>query len=81
MNTCASCRFFASPAPLEYIGDDLDDERGSEHHHCVGIIHGNATSVTLERLEEPALVTDGSGYSAMLRVLPSFGCTLHEVAK
>ena len=31
-----------------------------------------------ELATDAAVVTDGSGYAARLRVLPTFGCTLHE---
>lgn len=82
--TCATCRFFGARAPLAHFSgfpDDRPDDflgRESEHHYCARIIHGNAGGLGPTVLQEPAVVTDGSGYAARLRVLPSFGCVLHE---
>lgn len=82
MNQCKDCRFFGSLREIDaYWYDDEDNrhEATSEHHHCVRIIHGNGSGGRGQRLlTEPAVVTDGSGYSAMLRVLPTFGCALWE---
>lgn len=79
MPTCATCRFAGSPAPIYVSGEGTDWELlESEHVRCTRIIHGNSGGVTCEALREPAVVTDGSGYAASLRVLPTFGCILHE---
>lgn len=84
--TCATCRFLGSPAPLGIFVETLqgdDDMRESEHRYCARIIHGNAASYGPEAeqaLRDLAVVTDGSGYAARLRVLPEFGCALHEAA-
>lgn len=83
MKTCATCRFLGAEAPLSHspAGFMVPDVE-SEHRRCVRIIHGNADgNPSTSVLEEPAVVTDGSGYAASLRVLPSFGCTLHELPK
>ena len=84
--TCATCRFFGSPAPLTWFiyaeGEDAsaDEDGESEHHYCARIEHGNGgTSQQTKRLgTDLAVVTDGSGYAARLRVLPTFGCALYE---
>ncbi len=73
---CATCRFLGSDRPLEYYDNDTDEDRASEHRVCVRIIHGNAES--RKGFDEVAVVTDGSGYQAILRVLPTFGCALWE---
>lgn len=90
---CATCRFFGARMGVEVWDDDHDngwgagDVRETEHHPCSRIIHGNGGLPTQHHAydnpfpfvnAEPAIVTDGSGYAARLRVLPSFGCVLHE---
>jgi hypothetical protein len=91
MSTCRTCKFLAPEPTAEEIADgraswveyddDCEPQRKSEHRRCLRIIHGNRdwsnTSATTKR--EPAIVTDGSGYAAALRVLPDvFGCSLWE---
>ena len=82
MNTCATCRFFGSPMPLSWSeDDDAYDDHETGHHACARIIHGNETgsgTTSKAKAIEIAVVTDGSGYAARLRVLPTFGCVLHE---
>lgn len=80
MNTCETCKFFGSPSPLTWIGETFEEDGESGHHYCARIEHGNGGgSQQAERLaKDLAVVTDGSGYAARLRVLPSFGCALHE---
>lgn len=81
MNRCETCRFMAEPRGRDFIGDEGQEDRSTEHRSCVRILHGNG-DLQFEPYEksarEPALVVDGSGYAARLIVLPSFGCTLHE---
>jgi hypothetical protein len=80
MKTCATCRFW-SPARnglTWFDDDDYDSERESEHHNCVRIVHGNDYGKVKGAAGELAVVTDGSGYAASLRTLPTFGCVLHE---
>lgn len=84
MKQCSSCRFFGAPGGGVSIWDDSADEgrgdtRETDHHACARIIHGNkGRGAFAEVNAEPAIVTDGSGYAARLRVLPTFGCALHE---
>lgn len=87
--TCASCRFFGTRAGVEVWDDDFDlgdgygpgEMRETDHHYCARIIHGNGHGNRFHTVStEPAVVTDGSGYAARLRVLASFGCLLHEAA-
>lgn len=81
---CATCRFFGSPAGIDGAYDESadSDDGTTEHHYCARIIHGNSGEHYFSKLAvEPAVVTDGSGYAARLRVLPTFGCTLHEQAE
>lgn len=88
MKTCATCRFFGAQDGVEIWDDDYEgsfgkgDTHETDHHPCARIIHGNGSGVGRSSFahvnKEPAIVTDGSGYAARLRVLPSFGCTLHE---
>ena len=79
LNTCATCRFFGSAAPLDWY-DDAEEEHASEHHYCARVQHGNGGSAYQRETlaKDAAVVTDGSGYAARLRVLPTFGCVLHE---
>lgn len=77
--SCATCRFMAEPRGIDYIGDNVEDDRTSDHRTCVRIIHGNGDAEREDgTMAEPALVIDGSGYAARLIVLPTFGCVLHE---
>lgn len=76
MKTCQTCRFFG--APMGVLAWIDDEERETEHHACARIVHGNDGCRFPHVANEPAIVTDGSGFAARLRVLPSFGCALHE---
>lgn len=80
---CATCRFFGAPGGFEDSDyNDADEwvERVTGHHYCARVIHGNSGDYAFDRIAaEPAVLTDGSGYAARLRVLPTFGCVLHEV--
>jgi len=78
MKTCETCRFFGSQMGVSFWDDDSGDTVESEHRACARIIHGNGYKPERPPLTELAVVTDGSGYSARLRVLPTFGCVLHE---
>lgn len=69
MKTCATCRFMAAKRE-KYVWDDETD-----HRSCVRIKHGNGGEASPD---ESAVVVDGSGYTARLLVLPTFGCALHE---
>jgi hypothetical protein len=89
MTTCSTCRFFGARDGIEIWDDEHDsgdglgpgDTRETDHHPCARIIHGNATRSNFRKVNaEAAVVTDGSGYAARLRVLPTFGCALHEQA-
>ncbi len=73
---CATCKHLGEPNAVSFFDDDCE-EHESEHRNCNRIHHGNGTT-TRETLTEPAVVTDGSGYVARLRVLPTFGCALWE---
>jgi len=66
MNKCSTCKYMAAKRDETY-----------EMYTCVRIIHGNkdGNDITDKTM---AAVLDGSGYSARLVVLPSFGCVLHE---
>ena len=79
---CGTCKFFGTQDGLsnDYSdGDNEDLDAKTEHHNCARIIHGNTDQLPFEKKQvEPAVVVDGSGYSARLKVLPTFGCTLHE---
>lgn len=80
MKTCATCKYMAAPRSASiYWFDDYDQDGESEHASCARIIHGNVDSCASRKAaKELAVVTDGSGYAAMLCVLPNFGCVLHE---
>lgn len=80
MKTCATCKFLGDAAPLERFLDEEPWEQRSGHRRCARVIHGNAGAANNETFAQPAVVTDGSGYAASLRVLPTFGCALHEPA-
>ena len=84
VNRCATCRFMGAESGVSVWDPTANDGEGemvdTMHHPCARIIHGNGSPD--ERgpniKDEPAMVTDGSGYAARLRVLPTFGCVLHE---
>lgn len=82
--TCSTCRFFGVRMGIDAWDDDYVTSFGSggmretEHHACARIIHGNDGRPFPAIKDEPAIVTDRSGYAARLRVLPTFGCALHE---
>ena len=82
MKRCADCKFFGDRDPLTYYtsGDPGDyEEVESDHHSCLRIVHGNrGLPATQSAFTEDAVVTDGSGYAAKLRVLGGFGCSLWE---
>ncbi len=81
MKNCATCKFMgAERGEAFFADDDADSLTQSAHHSCVRIIHGNrhGDSGLRATMNEPAIVTDGSGYAARLMVLPTFGCVLHE---
>jgi len=83
---CATCRFMAEPrsGTIETWDDEAETSYESEHRTCTRIIHGNGYKERLDHsrtFQEPALVTDGSGYAARLVVLPTFGCVLHEAKR
>jgi hypothetical protein len=77
VSACATCKHLGQPNGVYFWPEDGADDIESEHRECNRIPHGNGT-VTRETLTAPAIVTDGSGYVAKLRVLPTFGCALHE---
>ncbi len=81
MGTCLTCRFWSQLDPVIYycadVAHDCGDGHELPHGKCVRIIHGNKGRVQ-GSVDEPAMVLDGSGYSATLRTLPTFGCSLHE---
>lgn len=76
MKRCENCKHFGDRDPISYFDED-GNEHESKHHMCLRIPQGNS-STTHETLHEPAVVTDGSGYIAVLRVLAHFSCDLFE---
>jgi hypothetical protein len=85
---CEHCRFFLPGHGLDCLDEHFHptdgppeyEPRETDHGACARIIHGNASGCYYSKVSnEPAIVTDGSGYAAQLRVLPSFGCVLFEV--
>lgn len=79
MKTCSTCLFFGAKMGVEVWDGEADDTRETDHHACARIIHGNGHQIPFAIVNaEPAIVTDGSGFAARLRVLPTFGCALHE---
>jgi len=81
---CATCRFFGEPAPLYGKGRQVDDfhEEGdtvTTHHHCTLMMHANSGVLEIWRVAElPAVLSTSGGHTVQLRVLPTFGCVLHE---
>jgi hypothetical protein len=76
VGNCKTCRFMAAPRDGY---ESFAVEETEQHGTCTRIIHGNPAAVERDWvLTAPAVVTDGSGYAARLKVLPSFGCVLHE---
>lgn len=81
MNTCNTCRFWnrnGKPFPEHRFGEyGIPESEGTQHRRCLRVLH-NSDSRHDDFIDEPAFVTDGSGYTAALRTLPTFGCVLHE---
>ena len=80
MKTCGTCRFMGAEMGVTAWDEAIDDTAETSHHACARIIHGNDGRRFPTIRDEPAIVTDGSVYAARLRVLPTFGCVLHEDA-
>lgn len=90
MKHCETCRFMAAEREDRWDDSEHPTEPGKvigfvEHTRrtCVRIIHGNSSKAGYvgdaePTTAQPAMVVDGSGYSARLLVLPMFGCVLHE---
>lgn len=77
--TCSTCRFMAMPRDEDVWDDATEEMVPDTRATCVRIIHGNRDShAPFPSVAQPAMVVDGSGYSARLLVLPTFGCNLHE---
>jgi hypothetical protein len=85
--SCATCRFWnRNGRNDEHMNWDSDANGGegesvvTAHRRCLRILHGNAgmTKDEAAAARDLALVTDGSGYAAALRTLPTFGCVLWE---
>jgi hypothetical protein len=79
MPRCGTCRFFGAESGL-ISWDDESIDHASGHHNCVRILHGNSGDHP-GAIRDLACVTDGSGYAASLKVLPTFGCVLHEAGE
>jgi hypothetical protein len=82
--SCATCRFW-TPTPAGRTLWDQEKEEDIElpHHRCLRILHEQPSVADGEgdapaKPETPAFLNDGSGYTASLNTLPTFGCTLHE---
>lgn len=68
--TCATCHFHGTQTRETTI--EIDGE-----YRQIELPHRNC----LPPLTEPAIVVDGSGYSATLWTLPTFSCSLWEIRK
>ena len=73
VKTCATCRFKAANRKKEVHATCMRIHHVYEVPDPVspGLLGGDPSN-------EKAVVTDASGYSARLLVLPTFGCVLHE---
>jgi hypothetical protein len=81
MSTCAQCQFWNRLGDSREEFNEANDYNGEElpHRTCFKIIHGNGSGVSMKGA--PAAVLDGSGYSASLWTLPTFGCNAFEEKK
>jgi hypothetical protein len=80
MNTCASCRFWTPTSAGRTLWDsEKEEDIDLPHHRCLRILHEKPVDAETGAMPEtPAFLNDGSGYTASLNTLPTFGCTLHE---
>lgn len=83
MSRCETCRFWSRAGEGWRVshGDETNDWKDirSQHRLCAQVIHANAGDYDRSTIETAlAIVTDGSGYAAALRTLPTFGCVLWE---
>ena len=77
MNTCGTCRFFASTKLLlSYWPDGSDDEIENTRLHICGLLkHLNENDASRKAaMTAIAGVVDGSGYHAAFCVSEDFGC-------
>jgi len=75
MNTCKNCKFFGEEI-VTYDGEDWEEVK-SEFHECERIYHCKDMRSVLQ-YQSKAVVVDGGGYFAALRVAEDFGCIHFE---
>jgi hypothetical protein len=79
---CADCRLWnRNGDPWEAPGSEDSDwePRVTDKRKCLNVLHANRGSADQENgLAAPAIVTDGSGYTATFWTAPVFGCTSFE---
>jgi hypothetical protein len=83
---CKDCRFWnRNGDPFERPSREGDDPALRDHYipvptnkqKCFRVLHANGE----EEYDGLAIVTDGSGYSAILWTEPTFGCALFEIVE
>jgi hypothetical protein len=76
MNTCGSCKHFGEPYEHEiYEGKgDVEKTIVTKYHFCMLLQHLNGYGDDSPKVQRPAGVIDGSGYSATMCVTEEFGC-------
>ncbi len=74
MSTCGNCRYFGDEVILDEW-EEMPIRTG--YHQCERIKHCEHFYNSQER-DFSALVVDGSGYFAALRVTEDFGCIAFE---
>jgi hypothetical protein len=81
---CADCRFWnrkGDPWERRAREGETEDEWGyrvpTKKQKCLRVLHANGSREG-EADDDPAIVTDGSGYAAAFWTEPTFGCTSFE---
>jgi len=82
---CKECRFWnRNGDPWERSGSEAEDyePQPTRKRKCLRVLHANGCSAAEDSayLTDPAIVTDGSGYSATFWTEPEFGCSSFESA-
>lgn len=76
MNTCGNCKFLGEEIE---VWDEVDcKDKLTGFHNCQRVCHGNKDRYGDVTHKDSAIVVDGSGYFAALRVKEDFGCIYFE---
>lgn len=76
MKLCKDCKFLGEE--IEVWDSDICEDKPSGFHECQRVCHGNKDCYDVLEHDDSAIVVDGSGYFAALRVKEDFGCVYFE---